>query len=231
MRRTERLFQIIQVLRAARAPVTGRELADELEVSLRTLYRDMAELIAQRVPITGEAGMGYVLDEGYDMPPLMLTADELEAAVLGAGMVAAQADPSLALAARDLVAKLTEVIPEELRPVVLDAGSRAIVTGGPKDESFDGARLRLAIRERSKLRIAYRDRDGSESQRVLWPLLIAYLDGHRYIVAWCETRQGYRHFRTDRIVALDVLNEGYPGRRAAMISEWEEMMAKRRATT
>ncbi len=230
MRRTERLFQIIQVLRAARAPVTGRALADELEVSLRTLYRDMAELIAQRVPITGEAGMGYVLDEGYDMPPLMLTADELEAAVLGAGMVAAQADPSLALAARDLVAKLLEVIPEELRPVVLDAGSRAIVTRGPRDERFDGARLRLAIRERSKLRITYKDRDESESQRVLWPLLIAYLDGHRYIVAWCETRQSYRHFRTDRIVALDVLNEGYPGRRAALISGWEEVTAKRKGT-
>ncbi|WP_294229890.1 YafY family protein [uncultured Shimia sp.] len=227
MRRTERLFQIIQVLRAARAPVTGRELATELEVSLRTLYRDMAELIAQRVPITGEAGMGYVLDEGYDMPPLMLTPDELEAAVLGAGMVAAQADPSLALAARDLVAKLTEVIPEELRPVVLDAGSRAIVTRGPKEEQFDGARLRVAIRERSKLRVAYRDRDESESSRVIWPLLIAYLDGERYIVAWCEQRQDYRHFRTDRVVALDVLNEAYPGRRAALIKVWEEVMAKR----
>ncbi|WP_412553425.1 helix-turn-helix transcriptional regulator [Shimia sp. MIT1388] len=231
MRRTERLFQIIQVLRAARAPVTGRELAVELEVSLRTLYRDMAELIAQRVPITGEAGMGYVLDEGYDMPPLMLTADELEAAVLGAGMVAGQADPTLARAARDLVAKLTESIPEELRPVVLDASSRAIVARGPKAEQFDGARLRVAIRERFKVRLSYRDGEGRESQRVIWPLLIAYFVGERYIVAWCETRQDYRHFRTDRIATLDVLNEGYPGRRASLIAGWDEVMAKRKAAS
>ena len=117
MRRTERLFQIIQILRGKQRPVTGRALADELEISLRTLYRDMAELMAQRVPITGEAGTGYVLGEGYDMPPLMLTADELEAAALGAEWVAAQSDPSLARAARDLVAKLSEAIPDELRPV------------------------------------------------------------------------------------------------------------------
>ncbi|MGR3839595.1 MAG: helix-turn-helix transcriptional regulator, partial [Cognatishimia sp.] len=102
MRRTERLFQIIQILRSAREPVTGRMLADELEVSLRTLYCDMAELTAQRVPVSGEAGMGYVLDRDYDMPPLMLTADELEAAALGAAWVAAEADPTLARAARDL---------------------------------------------------------------------------------------------------------------------------------
>ncbi|SMP18870.1 helix-turn-helix transcriptional regulator [Shimia sagamensis] len=231
MRRTERLFQIIQVLRAARTPVTGQSLADELEVSLRTLYRDMAELIAQRVPITGEAGMGYVLDEGYDMPPLMLTADELEAAVLGAGLVAGQADPTLARAARDLVAKLTEAIPEELRPVVLDASSRAIVAKGPKAERFDGARLRVAIRERFKLRVVYQDGGGRESCRVIWPLLIAYFVGERYIVAWCETRQDYRHFRTDRVAALDVLNEGYPGRRAELIKGWEEVMAKRKGAT
>src|SRR5579859_7645755 len=120
MRRTERLFQIIQILRSARFPVTGRVLADELEISLRTLYRDMAELMAQRVPIRGEAGAGYVLEDGYDMPPLMLTADELEAAVLGAAWVAKRGDPSLARGARDLVAKLSAVIPEALRPILLD---------------------------------------------------------------------------------------------------------------
>lgn len=128
MRRTERLFQIIQILRSTRSPVTGKKLADELEISIRTLYRDMAELTAQRIPITGEAGMGYVLDDGYDMPPLMLTADELEAAALDAAWVASEADPSLARAARDLVTKLSIAIPTELRPVVLDASSKPIQT-------------------------------------------------------------------------------------------------------
>lgn len=227
MRRTERLFQIIQILRGNRAPVTGQSLADELEISIRTLYRDMAELIAQRVPVTGEAGTGYVLDEGYDMPPLMLTADELEAAALGAAWVVAQADPSLARAARDLVSKLADVIPQELRPIVLDAGSRPVSTQPKIFDQFDGAALRRAIRERCKLQLAYKDHNDALSDRVIWPLLIAYLDNVRYIVGWCETRQDYRHFRTDRVQELLVLAGKYPPRRAALIKGWEATMARK----
>lgn len=228
MRRTERLFQIIQILRANRSPVTGRSLADELEISLRTLYRDMAELTAQRVPVTGEAGTGYVLGEGYDMPPLMLTADELEAAALGAAWVASQADPSLARAARDLVSKLSDAIPQELRPIVLDASSRPISTQPKIQERFDGYVLRQAIRERSRLQLAYQDQNDGITNRVIWPLLIAYLDANRYIVAWCETRQDYRHFRTDRVQEIKVLEGKYPARRAVLIKGWDEAMAKRR---
>ncbi len=227
MRRTERLFQIIQILRSTRSPVTGRDLADELEISLRTLYRDMAELTAQRIPIIGEAGMGYVLDDGYDMPPLMLTPDELEAAALGAAWVASEADPSLARAARDLVSKLSEAIPKELRPVVLDASSKTIQTKSRVSERFDGALLRHAIRERYRLQLSYTDRDGGTTDRNVWPLLIAFLDRTRYLVAWCEMRKDYRHFKTDRIKELKVLAEKYPGRRAAMIKEWEDATAKR----
>lgn len=221
MRRTERLFQIIQILRSTRSPITGRALADELEISLRTLYRDMAELTAQRVPVTGEAGMGYVLDDGYDMPPLMLTADELEAAALGAAWVAAEADPSLARAARDLVAKLSDAIPKELRPIVLDGSSKNIQTRSRVEERFDSALLRHAIRERYRLQLIYSDRGGGRTDRIVWPLLIAYLDRTRYLVAWCETRRGYRHFKTDRVDELRVLGEKYAGRRAALIAEWE----------
>lgn len=234
MRRTERLFQIIQILRASRSAVTGRALADELEISLRTLYRDMAELTAQRVPITGEAGTGYVLNEGYDMPPLMLTADELEAAALGAAWVAAQADPSLALAARDLVTKLAGAIPAELRPFILDAGSRPIIpprkdpSGSRPQDQFEGAILRQAIRERTRLNLAYRDQEARLTTRVIWPLLIAYLDSVRYIVAWCETRQDYRHFRTDRVHSLTPLEDRYPARRAGLLKEWEERMRARK---
>ncbi len=230
MRRTERLFQIIQILLANRSPVTGRSLADELEISIRTLYRDMAELIAQRVPVTGEAGTGYVLDDGYDMPPLMLTADELEAAALGAEWVASQSDPSLASAAWDLVSKLSEAVPPELRPVILDASSRSIPTEPRNHELFDGAALRRAIRDRSKLKLTYKDITGGQTDRVIWPLLIAYLNSVRYIVAWCETRQDYRHFRTDRVLSLGVLEEKYPKRRAVLIRDWEAATAKRRQT-
>ncbi len=227
MRRTERLFQIIQILRSTRSPVTGRDLADELEVSLRTLYRDMAELTAQRIPITGEAGMGYVLDDGYDMPPLMLTADELEAAALGAAWVAAEADPSLARAARDLVSKLSAAIPKELRPIVLDASSKAIATRSKISERFDSALLRHAIRERYRLQLTYTDRDGEKTDRIVWPMLIAYLDRSRYLVAWCESRNDYRHFKTDRVQELKVIGERYPGRRAVLIKGWEQATANR----
>ncbi len=227
MRRTERLFQIIQILRSTRSPITGRDLADELEISLRTLYRDMAELMAQRIPITGEAGMGYVLNDGYDMPPLMLTADELEAAALGAAWVASEADPSLARAARDLVTKLSEAIPKELRPIVLNASSKPIKTDAKISERFDSALLRHAIRERYRLQIIYTDRDDTTTDRFIWPMLIAYLDRNRYLVAWCESRQDYRHFKTDRIQDLKVLGEKYPERRAVLIKGWENVMAKR----
>lgn len=227
MRRTERLFQIIQILRSTRSPITGRELAEELEISLSTLYRDMAELHAQRIPITGEAGVGYVLDDGYDMPPLMLTADELEAAALGAAWVASEADPSLSRAARDLVAKLSEAIPAELRPVVLVSSSKPIQTRANVKERFDSALLRRAIRERYRLQVIYADRDGQVTDRFVWPLLIAYLDRTRYLVAWCETKQGYRHFKTDRVQKLKVLGDKYPGRRATLLKAWEEVAARR----
>ncbi len=227
MRRTERLFQIIQILRSTRSPITGRELADELEISIRTLYRDMAELAAQRIPVTGEAGMGYVLDDGYDMPPLMLTADELEAAALGAAWVASEADPSLARAARDLISKLSATIPKDLRPVVLDASSKPIKTRSKIKENFDSALLRHAIRERYRLQLTYTDGNGSTTYRIVWPLLIAFIDHSRYLVAWCETRADHRLFKTDRVQELKVLGEKYLGRRAALIKEWEKAMKKR----
>lgn len=227
MRRTERLFQIIQILRSTRSPITGRELADELEVSLSTLYRDMAELHAQRIPIIGEAGIGYVLDDGYDMPPLMLTADELEAAALGAAWVASEADPSLARAARDLVSKLSAAIPKELRPVVLDGSTKPIQTRARVAERFDSALLRHAIRERYTLQLVYTDRDGRMTDRIVWPLLIAFLDRTRYLVGWCETKDDYRHFKTERVQELKVLSNKYPGRRAALLKGWEKATTKR----
>lgn len=231
MRRTERLFQIIQILRGANAPVTGRMLADELEISLRTLYRDMAELGAQRVPVTGEAGTGYVIDDGYDMPPLMLTPDELDAAALGASWVARHGDPSLARGARDLVAKLSASVPEELRPIILDSNFRTVSSRPRPNESFDGAVLRQAIRDRLKISIQYVDAEGAETERIIWPLFIAYFDHARLIVAWCETREDFRHFRTDNVQSLHIEGHKYPVRRATAIRDWETMMAERRLET
>jgi predicted DNA-binding transcriptional regulator YafY len=222
MRRAERLFQIIQILRGARGPVTGRDLAEELETSLRTLYRDIAELLAQRIPIRGEAGVGYVLDQGYDMPPLMLTPDEIEAAVLGAQWVAGRGDPALRRGARDLVAKIGAVVPAHLRPMILESALNAPSMSPSKPDALDMAQVRAWIRTRGKLRIRYSDEAGRESARVLWPIAVAYFDSVRLIVAWCELRQGFRHFRTDRIKEAEFLDETFPTPVRTLRAAWKK---------
>lgn len=223
MRRTERLFRIIQVLRRKRRPVTGQELAEELEVSLRTLYRDMAELIAQRVPIRGEAGTGYVLERGYDMPPLMLTADELEAAVLGAKWVAARGDDALARGAQDLIAKLSSVVPPELEPVIVDAGVYPVTRFDDRvKDSFDVSLARSAIRHQQKMRIDYADEHGSVSSRTIWPFLVAYWENIRMICAWCELRNDFRHFRTDRVIQADLREDRFAERVAVLRTRWDK---------
>lgn len=226
MRRTERLFKIIQILRRKRRAVTGVELASELEVSLRTLYRDMAELLVQRVPIRGEAGTGYVLDSAYDMPPLMLTPDELEAAVLGAGWVAQRGDAALARGAQDLIAKLTHAVPKELRPLLLDSALQPVSFRQRTPDGFDVGQMRTAIRDRAKMRIAYADGEGRATERVVWPFMIAYLEDVRVVAAWCELREAFRHFRTDRIREAKTLTERYPGRRDQLVKRWEAQFKK-----
>lgn len=222
MRRTERLFQIIQILRARRGPVTGTALAEELEVSLRTLYRDIAELIAQRVPIRGEAGVGYVIDSDFDMPPLMLTADELEAAALGAAWVAQRGDAALVRGARDLIAKLTAAVPENLRPVILDTNLRAITRSTIAADSFDAATVRQAIRTHRKLDIEYRNEEGVSSRRRIWPITMAYSEQHRLVAAWCELRSDFRHFRTDRVRACTLLGDAIPVPVQRLRKQWEK---------
>jgi predicted DNA-binding transcriptional regulator YafY len=222
VRRTERLFQIIQILRRASRPVTASDVADELETSLRTVYRDMAELMGQRVPIRGEAGMGYVLDRGFDMPPLMLTPDEIEAAVLGAQWVAGRGDVALAKAARDLIAKIGAVIPDHLRPYLID--STVCASGGrPRvEDTIDLARMRAWIHAGRKVEMRYRDQEERETERVIWPIGVGYYEAVRLVIAWCELRSDFRHFRTDRIVTADFLEQRYPQRRAVLYATWRK---------
>jgi predicted DNA-binding transcriptional regulator YafY len=210
MRRADRLFQIIQILRSARGPVTARRLADELETTTRTVYRDVADLMAQRVPIRGEAGVGYVLARGYDMPPLMLTPEEIEAAVLGAQWAAARGDAALARGARDLLAKIRDVIPDHLRPMVLHAAVVAPNMKAPEQDGLDMQQVREAIRGRLKLRLNYQDGAGVASERVVWPIFVAYFETVRLITAWCELRRAFRNFRTDRVSVLEVLDARFP---------------------
>jgi predicted DNA-binding transcriptional regulator YafY len=221
MRRADRLFQIIQVLRRSTRPVTAAALAEELEVSKRTVYRDVADLIGQRVPINGEAGLGYLLASDYDMPPLMLTPDEIEAVMLGAQWVAGRSDKALANAARDVMAKIAAVVPEHLRPLILEpsVGVKPMFTE-PTKESVDPSRLRAAIRAGRKLRLLYRSDAGEETQRKVWPVILGYAETTRMLVAWCELREGFRHFRTDRIIELETLDESIGLRHGELRRRW-----------
>lgn len=229
MRRADRLFQIIQILRRSTRPVTAAALAEELEVSKRTVYRDIADLIGQRVPVEGEAGLGYLLNADYDMPPLMLTADEIEAAVLGAQWVSAHSDPILANAARDLVAKIASVIPEHLRPFVAEPSVGARPPIGPTGDIVDTTGLRLAIRSGRKLNLRYRSETGEETERTVWPVLLGYAETSSLLVAWCELRQGFRHFRTDRMIAVESLEEPIDLRKGELRRRWQQWRESQQA--
>ena len=223
MSRSERLFELLQVLRRHRRPVNGRTLADELGISIRTLYRDIASLQAQGAQIEGEPGLGYVLQPGFLLPPLMFSEEEIEALVLGSRWVADRADDPLASAARNALAKIAAVLPADLRQG-LD-GSALLVGPGERlvGTTADLSLIRRAIRAERKVSIAYEDKAGAATRRTIWPFALGFFDRVRVVVAWCELRQGIRHFRADRIGDLVETGERYPRRRQALLKEWREV--------
>lgn len=220
MRRADRLMQIIQILRRESRPVTASAIAEELEVTPRTIYRDMVSLQANNVPVAGEAGVGYVLGQGFDLPPLMFSANELEALMLGARMVEARGDKQLVPAARNAIAKIGTVVPEDLRPILLEAPLFASDTAIQAEDNVDVAPLREAIRRGVKVTIAYVDESGNASERTIWPLAIGHMVTVRMVVAWCELRQDFRHFRTDHIQTMNVLDTRYSERRHVLMKRW-----------
>ncbi len=220
MRPADRLFQIIQILRRQTQPVTAARIAEELEVSRRTVYRDIADLIGQRVPIVGTAGFGFLLDADYDMPPLMLTPDEIEAVVLGAQWVAGRGDPTLARAAQDLLSKIMTAVPENLRPFIIAPSVGTPPSRAQAPELINLADLRQAIRDGRKLHLHYRSPEGQETERKVWPVVLGYGEASRVIVAWCELRNDLRYFRTDRLVSGTVLDESNGLRKGALRKRW-----------
>lgn len=221
MRRAERLFQIIQILRRSTMPVTGAALAAELEVSTRTVYRDVADLMAQRVPIAGEAGFGYLLGVEYDMPPLMLTPAELEAIVLGTQWVAGCGDPLLSPAARDALAKIVTAVPAHLRPFIAEPSTGVAPRLDAMQAVVDTATLRHAIRGGLKLHLKYRAESGGTTERTVWPVVLGYSATHRVLIAWCELRQGFRQFRTDRMQAAELLDQPIGEPHRLLLRRWE----------
>ena len=223
MSRAQRLLDLIQLLRRHRRAVAGAVLAEELGVSLRTLYRDIETLKAQGAHIEGEAGVGYVLRSGFMLPPLMFSEEEIEALVLGSRWVSQRADGPLGLAAKTMLAKVGAVLPRDLKAGIEASGlligpGEVIAAGGP-----DLAAIRQAIRSERRMRIAYADEAGAVTRRTIWPFVLAFYDRVRVVAAWCEMRQGYRHFRTDRISVLEVTPARYPRRRAALLKEWRAL--------
>ena len=198
--RADRLFDVIQVLRAAKKPVTAAQLAEELEVTVRTIYRDVATLQARRVPIEGAPGLGYVLRKGFDLPPLMFTVDEVEAITVGARLVQRLRDSELQQAAKRVLDKVTVVLPESLRSHV--AGAPFYVSQGiaATPQGVDVAQVRSAIRDRRKMRISYVDEKSKRTRRTIWPLAMAYYVDVTLIGAWCELQEGFQEFprRADR---------------------------------
>jgi predicted DNA-binding transcriptional regulator YafY len=219
MRRAERLFDIIQRLRSHGHAMPAARLAEQLEVSVRTIYRDIAHMQGSGVPIEGESGVGYLLRAGFDLPPLMFTAEEMQTIAVALDLVRRTGDRGLQEAAAAVRSKISAVSP---------CGTRAV----PYYVSTQGASvaaivcmsdLRDAIRAARKLRIGYRDCAGQESCRVIWPLAVAYFADSTLIGAWCELRGDYRHFRTDRVRDLAILTDVYPAQQSGLLAGWRAL--------
>jgi predicted DNA-binding transcriptional regulator YafY len=220
MSRAARLLDLLQLLRTHRRPVTGTDLAEATGVSLRTLYRDIATLQAQGADIRGEPGLGYVLNPGFVLPPLMLSNEEVEALVLGARWVAANADARLKQSAEHALSKIAAVLPDDLRRDLEMSSLLVPPTRTQRPEGPDLSIVRDAIRDGFKLAIAYRDEKGAMTQRCVWPFALGYFEQLRVLVAWCELRNGFRHFRIDRIAEMTVTIETVPRRRETLLAAW-----------
>jgi len=218
--RAERLLELLQALRGHRRPVAASSLAEGLGVSLRTLYRDVQSLRAQGADIAGEAGVGYLLRPGFTLPPLMFTPEEIDALALGALWVRRNGDSALKVAAERAMAKIAAVAPkgdgEFLDQPTQLVGSRRSVA----DADRWMPELRQAARAERKVVFDYVDAKGASTRRTVWPIALGFFGEARMIAAWCETRAGFRHFRVDRILALDIAADRYPVRRRALLAQW-----------
>lgn len=221
MSRSERLLELLQLLRTFKKPVSADILAEKLGVSVRTIYRDIDTLTTQGATIQGEAGIGYVLKDGYMLPPLMFTQDEIEALVLGSRWVKAYGDDALMTSARQALSKIRAV---SSQPIQHDIDTHTLFV--PNFEECQVGRLpfatdiRTAIREQKKVCIRYEDAKGDISDRDICPFALAFFGMHQVVASWCELRQDYRHFRVDRILELIPIDEVYYPNKQTHIARW-----------
>ena len=228
MTKSQRLLELVQLLRCHRYPVTAQSLADQLRISVRTLYRDIICLQQQGVEIEGSAGLGYLLKYDGHLPPLMFSRHELDALVLGLNWVTRHTDPELKSAANHALAKIHAVLPEHLTHAI-DHQSFLIASQGETLFETHLPEIRQAIHLRNKITLRYKDLKESSSERVIWPVVIGYFDRVRLLCGWCELRQDFRHFRVDRIEQIEVSNELYPQTRHQLLKRWKDYQNQRDA--
>lgn len=222
MRKASRLFEIIQILRLAKGPVTAARIAEGLEITVRSIYRDIAALQAMRVPIEGGRGVGYILRPGFNLPPLMLTIEETEAIVLALALLERTGDGSLKDAARQVSRKIAAVVPAPLSGAFSNNALHAWGPTAPEPNAIDLAMVRRAIRNERKLALDYRDETGNASQRVIRPIAMIYYSQTANIVGWCELRQAIRNFRADRVDKCVEIESSFRGEGEALRALWVE---------
>lgn len=220
MRKASRLFEIIQILRLARKPVTAAEIAVQLEVTVRSIYRDIAALQAMRVPIEGGRGIGYILRPGFTLPPLMLSIEETEAIVLALALLERTGDTELRQAAKQVNRKIAAVVPAPLAGTFSANALHAWGSVAPVPDALDLAMVRRAIRDEQKLALDYRDEYARATERTIRPVALIYYSQTANIVAWCELRQAIRNFRADRVEHCELAEDFFRGEGEKLRSLW-----------
>ncbi|MGF1741886.1 YafY family transcriptional regulator [Vibrio profundum] len=223
MSRSQRLFDLLQLLRCHKFPVSAEHLAQKLNVSVRTIYRDIATLQVQGAEIEGEVGLGYVLKPTFTLPPLMFSTEELEVLLLGADWVSKQANGEFGEAAKNAIAKISAVLPVDHEAKRNDNILRVASIIEVPELTTEYPVIRHAIKQQHKAELTYRDARGRSSSRVIWPLLIGLFQKCYVLVAWCEKREAFRNFRLDRIEKWKTLEQKYGRRRHDLLKEWEEI--------
>jgi len=209
MRRADRLFRIVEYLKARRQVVTAEQLAEELEVSTRTIYRDIADLGASGVHIMGEAGVGYSLSRDHTVRPLMFGLEELDALILGASMVKNWGDKELGKSASQAIDKIKSILPENVQREISSTFLFSFASNSEVEINIDFTNLRKAIRTKNKLYFSYEDENGSGTERLVRPLCLCFFGSVWLLLAWCEKRNDFRNFRLDRIIELNILDDKF----------------------
>lgn len=222
MTRTERLLEIIEILRRSKFAVTANELSKRFEISIRSVYRDISILQSQGVPIEGGTGVGYILRKGYTLPPLMFTIDEIEALILGIKWVSVSTDENLSMASKNALMKISTIIPEALRNKYTTTSILINNRYKPVIDNQLITIIRTAIKENWKMQIQYTNHQAIQSTRTIWPIAIGFFENAQIIAGWCEKRSAFRHFRTDRIIKCVLIKEKYPISQKMLFAKWKE---------